>query len=63
MKTKKKLLSLQKIQIAKVNAFTIVGRGTEVETTAICTIEESRTPKGGRTQTVSYDQDCPDTEN
>ncbi|WP_046745327.1 hypothetical protein [Kordia zhangzhouensis] len=63
MKTQKKSLHLKKIQIAKVNAFAIKGRGTtDPQSTVPCTIQESRTPKGGRTQTVSYDNDCPDTD-
>jgi len=61
MKTQRKILTLKKIQIAKINSFTIIGRGTEVNSTQECTIQESRTPKGGRTQTDSYAIDCEST--
>ncbi|WP_420573633.1 hypothetical protein [Kordia sp.] len=51
------MLSLKKIQIAKVDSFMIVGRG--LETGEIdCAADESRTPKGGRTQSTSFDADC-----
>ncbi len=57
MKTQRKMLSLKKIQIAKVDSFMIVGRG--LETGEIdCAADESRTPKGGRTQSTSFDADC-----
>lgn len=58
MKTKRKILALKKIQIAKINSFSIIGKGTNANTTEVCTIQGSRTPKGGRTQTDSYQIDC-----
>jgi hypothetical protein len=58
MKTRRKLLALKKIQIAKINSFSIIGKGTNVQSTEPCTIQESRTPKGGRTQTFTNAIDC-----
>jgi len=58
MKTQRKILSINKTQIAKINSFSIIGKGTNVNTTQSCTIEYSRTPKGGRTQTHSYELNC-----
>ncbi|QHI35281.1 hypothetical protein IMCC3317_06270 [Kordia antarctica] len=59
MKTKRKLLNLKKIQIAKINSFSILGKGTVQNSTQPCTIDNSRTPKGGRkTLTDSYQLDC-----
>ncbi|MBC8756356.1 hypothetical protein H2O64_16900 [Kordia sp. YSTF-M3] len=58
MKTQRKFLALKKIQIAKINSFSIIGKGTIANSTLPCTIQESRTPKGGRTQTDSYQLDC-----
>lgn len=60
MKTKQKLLAFNKIKIAKVTSYTIVGKGTSTITrTPQCMAEESRSPKGGeRTQTYTYDDNC-----
>ncbi len=58
MKTQRKILTLKKIQIAKINSFSIIGKGTIENTTEPCTLQGSRTPKGGRTQTDSYQINC-----
>ncbi len=59
MKTKRKLLAFNKIKVASINSYTIVGKGTNPNTVMPqCMPEESRTPKGGRTQTASYDGNC-----
>lgn len=58
MKTQRKILALKKIQVAKINAFSIKGKG--YETGIECGVEESRTPKGGKTQSTSVNMDhCP----
>lgn len=58
MKTHKKLLSLKKIKIAKIDSFAIMGKGTVIYSTVPCTVQGSRTPKEGRTQTHTYDVNC-----
>jgi hypothetical protein len=55
MKTQRKLLVLKKIQVAKINSFSIIGKGNSI---LPCTIIPSRTPKGGRTQTFTNEIDC-----
>lgn len=57
MKTQQKLLVLKKTQIAKINSFSIIGKGHS--NLLLCTIiVPSRTPKGGRTQTHTDTIDC-----
>ena len=56
MKTHRKLLHLKKTQIAKINSFNILGKGSIQNSTQTCGFEESRTPKGGaKTQTDTTD--------
>ncbi|PTX63038.1 hypothetical protein C8N46_102439 [Kordia periserrulae] len=60
MKTNRKPLAFNKIKIARVNSYAIIGRGTTVPNTVFpeCAPEESRTPKGGRTQSTEDTNDC-----
>lgn len=50
MKTQRKLLTLTKIKVAKINSFSIVAKGGA--TGMDCVADESRTPKGGKTQST-----------
>ncbi|WP_298516481.1 hypothetical protein [uncultured Kordia sp.] len=54
MKAERKILTFTKIKIARVDAFNILGKGTNID----CAAEESRTPKGGRTQSTSHNTHC-----
>ncbi|MGH1383157.1 hypothetical protein [Kordia sp.] len=56
MKAKRKLLALTKINVAKINSFRIVAKGGA--TGMDCVADESRTPKGGATQSTSYNIHC-----
>ena len=56
MKTKRKLLALAKIKVAKINSHNIIAKGGA--TGMDCVADESRTPKGGATQSTSYNVHC-----
>ncbi|MFK7748997.1 MAG: hypothetical protein AB8B65_11435 [Kordia sp.] len=56
MKTKRKLLTFNKTRIAKINSYNIIGKGRQTDID--CAAEESRTPKGGATQSTSNNVYC-----
>ncbi|KAB8152255.1 hypothetical protein EZY14_014515 [Kordia sp. TARA_039_SRF] len=60
MKTNRKPLAFNKIKIARVDSYSIVGRGTTAANTVYpqCNPDESRTPKGGRTQSTDDTNNC-----
>ncbi|MCH2193185.1 hypothetical protein [Kordia sp.] len=59
MKTERKILRFTKIKIARVDSLNIIGKGTNPNTLIPnCASEESRTPKGGRTQSTSHNTQC-----
>ncbi|WP_430408645.1 hypothetical protein [Kordia sp.] len=58
MKTQQKLLSLKKIQIAKINSFQILG-GDDIPFSSLECVEfKSRTPSGNQTQTYTNAINC-----